>query len=78
MVYIVNTTSIGSIIYLVTLKVGLMNIFSFESSTAKDFKEEDFFSSAGRAFHNFVPNAGNIQSMSLVRVLISGKLLAQP
>ena len=48
--------------------------FSFESSAAKDFKEDEFFSSAGRAFHNFLPNAGNIWSRSLARVLIGGKL----
>ena len=48
--------------------------FSFESSVAKDLKEDEFFSSAGRAFHNFVPNAGNIWSRSLVRVLIGEKL----
>ena len=47
---------------------------SFESSAAKDFNEDKFFSSAGTAFHNFVPNAGNIWSRSLVRVLIGGKL----
>ena len=40
--------------------------FSFESSAAKDLKEDEFFSSAGRVFHNFVPNAGNIWSRSLV------------
>ena len=48
--------------------------FSFESSAAKDLKEDDLFSSVGRACHNFVPNAGNIWSRSLVLVLISGKL----
>ena len=50
-----------------------MNILAL-SSAAKDLKEDEFFSSAGRAFHNFVPNAWNIWSRSLVQVLISGKL----